>query len=181
MARDTRGPMPPQTAGLRRVSLNPSHWRQGRLILAGEAVATGVLGVIGLIGVLVRPQHDGWSVLGVSLTPMLSAVMLTIAALAALSVLHRRTAKVFTLGMGAAAVALMIICSVAAVHHDPGPMGFTAPAILLWTILFCWSIASAMWILPDQLQGPAWIPTRRTRHHTDSATSSRERFDSSGS
>jgi hypothetical protein len=170
--------MPPQTADLRRVSLNPSHWRQGRLILAGEAVATGVLGVVGLIGVLVRPQHDGWWVLGVPLTPALSVVMLGIAALAAVSSMHRRTAKVFTLGMGAAAVALMIICSVAAVHHVPGPMGFTAPAILLWTILFCWSIASAMWILPDEIEGPAWISKRRTRHRTDSAMSSGGRVDS---
>lgn len=178
MARDTRGPMPPQTAGLRRVSLNPSHWRQGRVLLAGEAVATGALGAAGLIGVLVRHRQGGWSVLGVPLTPALSVVMLVIAALAALSFMHRRTAKVFTLAMGAAAVALMIICSVAAVHHDPGPMGFTAPAILLWMILFCWSIACAMWILPDQIQGPAWVPQRRRRHRTDSAMSTGGRRDS---
>jgi hypothetical protein len=143
-----------------------------------EAVATGALGVAGVIGLLLRPQHDGWSVLGVPLTPALSVVMLVIAVLAVLAFMHRRTAKVFTLGMGAVTVALMIICGVAAVHHDPGPMGFTAPAILLWTILFCWSIASAMWILPDEIAGPLWLPRRRTRPRTDSAMSADRRLDS---
>lgn len=175
MARDTRGPMPPQTADLRRVSLDAAHWRQGRRLLAVEAVATGLLGVVGLIGVLVRPRDDGWRVLGVPLTPALSVVMLVIAAAAALTLTHRRAAKVFTLAMSAATVAVVIVCSVAAVHHDPGPLGFTAPAILLWAVLFCWSIGSAMWILPDQIEGPAWVPRRRANRHADSAISSGER------
>ena len=178
MARDTRGSLPPYTNGLHRVSLNPPHWRQGRRLVGAGALVLGVLGVVGVVGVVVRPQHDGWRVLGIPLTPALSVVMLVIAMLAGVSFLHRGTAKLFTLGMGAATVPVMIICSVAAVHHDPGPLGFTAPAILLWMILFCWSIASAMWILPDQIQGPAWIPRRSARHRTDSAMSTGRRFES---
>ncbi|AFM19924.1 hypothetical protein Mycch_5239 [Mycolicibacterium chubuense NBB4] len=173
MARDTRGPMPPETSDLRRVSLNPPHWRQARRLLAVEAVVTGVIGVVGLIGVAVAPHNDGWRVLGVPLTPALSAVLIGIGVAAALAMTHRRAAKVFTLAMSAATVALMIICSVAAVHHDPGPLGFTAPAILLWTILFCWSIASAMWVFPDQIQGPDWVPRRRPRRPADTAASAR--------
>ncbi|AKK26951.1 hypothetical protein [Mycobacterium sp. EPa45] len=178
MARDTRGSLPPFTNGLHRVSLNPPHWRQGRRLIWVEALVTGVLGVVGLMGVVIGAQHDGWRVLGIPLTPALSVVMLVIAMLAGVSSIHRGTAKVFTLGMGAATVPLMIICSVAAVHHDPGPLGFTAPAILLWMVLFCWSIASAMWILPDQIEGAAWIPRRRSRDRTDSAMSTGRRRDS---
>jgi hypothetical protein len=131
--------------------------------LAAQAVALGVLGVTGLIGVLVRPHADGWRLLGVPLTPALSAVLLVIAGAATLGSAHRGSAKVFTLAVSAIAVTLMVVCSVAAAHHDPGPLGFTAPAILLWAVLFCYNLGSAMWILPDQIQGPAWIPRRRPR------------------
>ena len=164
MAQDTRGPMPPQTADMHRVSLNRPHWRQGRRVLMAQAVATGLLGIIGLIGVLVRPGTDGWRPLGVPLTPALSAVLLGIAVLAVLMLAHRRAATVFTLAMTAASLALMIICAVAAAHHDPGPLGFTAPAIVLWSVLFCYNIGSAMWLLPDQIEGPTWIPQRRSHH-----------------
>ena len=173
MARDTRGPLPPETDDLRRVSLNPSHWRQGRRLLAVQAAATGLLGAVGLIGVAVTPPHDGWRPLGVPLTPALSIVLLGIAVAAALVTLSRRAAKVFTLTMSAGTVTVMIVCAVAAVHHDPGPLGFTAPAILLWMLLFCVSIGSVMWILPDQIQGPDWLPRRRPRRHTDTAMSGR--------
>jgi hypothetical protein len=125
-----------------------------------QAAVTGLLGVVGLIGVLVRPRTDGWRPLGVPLTPALSAVLIGIAVLTALVLVSRRAATVFTLVMTAVALALMIICSVAAVHHDPGPLGFTAPAIVLWSILFCYNIGSAMWLLPDQIEGPTWVPRR---------------------
>ncbi|KMO73248.1 hypothetical protein BST22_02200 [Mycolicibacterium chubuense] len=161
MARDTRGPLPPETDNLRRVSVNPSHWRQVRRLLAAEALAMGLLGVVGLIGVAVDDRHAGWRVLGVPLTPWLSAVLVGIGAAAAMARTRRQVAKVFTLTMSAVAVAVMVICGVASAHRDPGPLGFTAPAILLWTLLFCWSIALAIWVLPDQIEGPAWLPRRR--------------------
>lgn len=178
MARETRGPMPPETADLRQVSLNPPHWRQTRRLLAVEAAVTGAVGLIGLIGVLVHPRSDGWRILGVPLTPALSTVMLCIAVAAALALTQRRAAVVFTLAMSAATLALMIICSVAAVRHQPGPLGFTASAILLWSILFCWSIGSAIWIAPDHIEGPAWIPRRRSHRHADAATPSGRRVGS---
>lgn len=163
MARDTRGPMSPQTNGLRRVSANPDHWRQSRRVLAAQAAATGIIGAAGLIGVLARPRHDGFHILGVPLTPALSVVMLGIAAAATLAFTRRCAAKVVTPSLIAAALALMIICSVAAVHRAPGPLGFTAPAILLWSMVFCVNLGIAMWIIPDHIEGPAWIPRRRAR------------------
>jgi hypothetical protein len=158
--------MPPQTAGLRRVSGNPEHWRQSRRALAAQAAATGVLGAVGLFGVITRPGEDGWRILGVPLTPALSVVMLGIAAAAALASTRRPAAKVVTLTLTAAALALMIICSVAAAHRAPGPLGFTEPAILLWSILFCVNLGTAMWIIPDHIEGPAWLP-RRHAHRGD--------------
>jgi hypothetical protein len=163
--------MPPQTADLRRVSLNPAHWRQARRLLALESVLTGVIGAVGLLGVAVSAGHRGWRLLGVPLTLGLSVVMIVIALGAAASLVNRSVAKVFTLAMSAASLALMIICGVAAVHHAPGPLGFTAAAILLWTALFCYSIASLIWLLPDQIAGPAWVK-RRERRRPDIAQGS---------
>ena len=169
MARDTRGPVPGATSGLRRVSLNPPHWRQARWLLAAEAAAAAMVGVAGLIGVAVAPGGSGFRVAGVPLTPALSAVMLGIGAAAAAAMIHRRAAKLFSAGVTAAAVALMVICAVAAAHHDPGPLGFTAPAILIWAVLFCYNLGLGMWLLPDQIQGPEWLPRRNNRHHTASS------------
>ncbi len=166
--------MPGATSGLRRVSLNPPHWRQARWLLAAEAAAAASIGVAGLIGVAVTPG-GGFRVVGVPLTAALSAVMLAIGAAAAAAMIHRRAAKLFSAGVSAAAVALMVICAVAAAHHDPGPLGFTAPAILMWAVLFCYNLGLGMWLLPDQIQGPEWLPRRNNRHHngsSDTATGS---------
>jgi hypothetical protein len=131
-------------------------------MLLGQAVATGVIGVAGLLGVLVRARDDGWQVLGVPLTPALSVLMLGIAVATALAITHRRAAKVVTFALTVAALMLMIICSVAAVHREPGPLGFTASAIVLWAIVFCVNLGTSMWIIPDHLEGPAWVRRRRS-------------------
>ena len=171
MARDTRGPVPIATSDLRRVSLNLPHWRQARWLLAVEAVAAAMAGVAGLIGVVLAPRGGGFCLAGVPFTPALSAVMLGIAAAAAAAMSHRRAAKLFSAGVIAASVALMVICAVAAAHHDPGPLGFTAPAILMWGVLFCYNLGLGMWLLPDQIQGPEWIPRRGKGRHTTSSDS----------
>lgn len=94
-------------------------------MLAAEAVAATTVAVVGLVGVAVT-SGSGFRLAGVPLTPALTAVMLAIAAGAAAATIHRRVAKLFSGGMSAAAVALMVICAVAAAHLDPGPLGFTA-------------------------------------------------------
>ena len=161
MARDTRGPLPPETSGLYRVSLNPSHWRQVRRLLAVEAVACGLLGLLGFVGILIRGRARVFCPLGLPLTPGLSAVLLGLAAASALAMITRTAAKVFLVVVSSAAVALVIGCGVAAAHQRPGPLGFTAAAIVWWAVVFCYNLGLGIWVIPDHIEGRAWVRRRR--------------------
>ncbi|BBZ44330.1 hypothetical protein MPRM_16110 [Mycobacterium parmense] len=154
--------MPPATSDLRRVSLNPAHWRQSRWLLAAEAGATAALGLVGLVGVfLVAPVGVGFSVAGLPLTPTLSWVLLGVGATAAVSMINRRVALMFTAATGICAGGLVIVTAVATTHQAGGPMGLAAGGIVLWGLLACYNLAVLMWLAPDQLEGPEWILKRR--------------------
>jgi hypothetical protein len=158
VAQETRGLVPGMTARLRRVSLNPRHWRQTRWLLAAEATVAIAIGVAGLItSVLTETTGTDFEVAGVPLTPTLSALLVIIGATAAASMVHRRAAKWFGAVLSVGAIALVVVSAVAAAHHDPGPLGFTAPAIVLWAVVFCYNLGLLMWLLPDQLEGPPWV------------------------
>jgi peptidoglycan/LPS O-acetylase OafA/YrhL len=137
-------------------------------MLAAEAATAASVGAVGLIGAMVV-SDSALRVAGVPLTSPLSAVMLAIAVCAASAMIHRRAAKLFTAGVSTAAVALTVICAVAAAHHDPGPLGFTAPAVLMWAAVFSYNLALLMWLLPDQIQGPEWLRRRGNRRHIATA------------
>ena len=141
-------------------------------MLAAEAAATGVIGATGVVGVAcASPDSTGLRVVGVPLTAALSVVMLGVAVAATIAAMHRRAAKLFVAGMTAAAVTLMVICGVAAAHHDPGPLGFTTPAILLWAVVFCYDLGVGWWLLPDEIEGPRWLPRGGSRRHATTAAS----------
>lgn len=162
MARDTRGPVPYGQTDLRRFSLNPSHWRQARRMLAGEAMAGAVIGAAGLIGVyLVRPRGTPVWALGLHMTPALSWAVLAVGVAAAVSMLHRRLAMVFTSAVGAASLVLVIVSAVATTHHAPGPLGFTAASTVLYGVIFCANLAIGMWLVPNHIEGPAWVSVKR--------------------
>ncbi len=168
MARDNRGRIPDATADLRRVSLKAPHWRQARWLLAVEAVATGIAGSGGLIGLAVSsPDGAGPVVVGIQITAGLSFALLVVAAAAAVAVTHRRVATVVTASMSIVAIILVTLCAVAATHSDPGPFGSTAPVMLLWAVVFCYNFAVGVWLVPDHIEGPAWLPRRRTPRSTD--------------
>ncbi|MFZ1178693.1 MAG: hypothetical protein WAO15_21010 [Mycobacterium sp.] len=168
--RDTRGPVPGATSDLRRVSLNPAHWRQSRWMLAAEALATALLGGVGMVGVfLVAPVGVGFSVAGLVLTPALSCVLLGVGATAAAAMIHRRLALLYSAAMSICAVGLVIISAAAATHHAPGPLGLTAAAIVLWGVLVCYNLALMMWLAPDQIEGPDWVPKRRKARHSNAS------------
>lgn len=164
MARDTRGPVPVGESDLRRFSLNPLHWRQARWMLCIEAVLVSLLGVAGLVGVYgATPRGTGVSVLGLDMTPVLSWTMLATGVAAAVSMLHRRFAMVFSAVVAVAALVMVIVSAVAAAHHDPGPLGFTAADTLLYGVLFCYNLAVGMWLVPNHIEGPTWMHVRRSR------------------
>ncbi len=81
MARDTRGPVPGETDNLKRVSLNPPHWREARRMLAAEAALLAVLAVVTLVMAMTAGSRTpgphildigvsaalGWTLLGAAL------------------------------------------------------------------------------------------------------------------
>lgn len=168
MARDTRGPMPSGTSELRRVSLNPGHWRQARWMLGAEAAVLAMLGGAGLVGVyLVAPRGIAFSVAGAPLTSALSWVLVGLAAVSAAAVTNRRLSLIFAVAVCIAALTLVTACGVAATHHDHGVLGSSAPAMLLYAALFCYNFALGAWLVPDHIEGPEWLPRSRVRrqHH----------------
>jgi hypothetical protein len=131
-------------------------------MLGGEALTASLIGVAGLVGVyLAHPRGTGVSAVGLDMTPALSWTILTVGIAAAVAMLHRRLAMVFCAVVGVASLPMVIVSAVAATHHRPGPLGFTAVATVLYAAFFCANLAIGMWLIPDHIEGPAWLHTGR--------------------
>ena len=159
----SRGPVPDATSGLQRISLNPAHFRSGRWLLLTEGLLVGALGGLGLVsaGTHSGPGPASVSVLGLTLTPAQSGLLLGFAVLAVLAVGYRRAAVIIT-GVGAAAfLLLLLIGGVAAAYDRPGPFGFTLHGIFLHGLLAAINLAILMWLIPDSLEGPEWVKRPR--------------------
>ena len=127
-------------------------------MLAGEASAATLLGLTGLLVVyLAGPRGTGVSIMGLDMTPALCWTLLAVGVAAAVAMLHRRIALVFCATVGSAALAMVIVSAVAATHHAPGPLGFTATATVLYAVFFCANLAIGMWLVPDHIEGQAWL------------------------
>lgn len=144
MAGDSGPAGPDRGLRLRKISLNPLHWHQVRRLLLGEAVVLAALGIVGLVS-------------GFGFTRALCVVLLALAAGAAVAATHRRLALTFCAVVAVAALILVIICAVAAAHAAPGPLGFNVGEILLYAAGFVYHFALAVWLIPDQIEGPEWI------------------------
>jgi hypothetical protein len=165
VARDTRGPVPVGHSDLRRFSLDPAHWRQARRMLGGEALVATLIGLAGLGGVyLAPPRGMSVSAVGLDVTPTLSWSLIGLGVLTAGSMLARRLAMVLSAVVVTASLFLVIICAVAATDHDPGPLGFTAAATVLYAVIFCANLAIGMWLVPNHIEGPVWLSRRRARN-----------------
>ncbi|BBZ28552.1 hypothetical protein MMAD_28470 [Mycolicibacterium madagascariense] len=164
MAKDTRGPVPYGESDLRRVNLNPSHWRGARLVLGAQAAAALVIGAAGLICLHDTAFHGiGVAALGLELTTAFCWTMVVVGICAAAATLHRGLAKAFSVAVGIAALIMVVTSAVAATHHDPGPMGFTPGAAVLYAAFFCVNLGIGMWLIPNHIEGPAWVHTGRTQ------------------
>jgi hypothetical protein len=59
--------------------------------------------------------------------------------------------------------ALLFFSSVAATRTMPTPLGFHAADVLLHGVLAVVNLALLMWLIPDELGAPVWVPRRRGR------------------
>lgn len=165
MARYTKGRIPPYTRGLEKISLNPSHWRSGRIFLLSQGVLTGLLGAAavgwGIASPLAGPTR--LPLLGLQFSLLQGALLLGYAALACLASSSRRTALWFIALALAVWFALMIISAVATTHHAPGPLGFDLRDMLLYAVLVAYNTGLLIWLNADAIEGLAWVPRRRSR------------------
>jgi len=157
----TQGPVPGYTSGLQRVSLNPSHFRSGRWLVLAEGVALSALGIAGIISS--TAHRGGARALGLELAPWQAGMLLGLGLLAVVPALWRRVAVVLTAGAAVLFVVMLVISSVAAARGAPRSTGLDASDIVLYGVLAGLNFALLMWLIPDALEGPAWIPRRRHR------------------
>ncbi len=164
----TRGPYGRLTSGLRLVSRNRGHFREGRWFLLAEGVLVIALSVAGFVSGAAHANAPptGAPVLLLALTPWQSALLLAFGVLAVVGALRRRAAITVTALGSAVFVVLVIIGSVSAAHHAPGPLGFEARDIVLYGVLAAANFAVLYWLVPDALEGPDWVPRpeRQTEH-----------------
>jgi len=167
----TQGPMGRLTSGLRLVSRNPSHFRNGRWFLLAEGVLLVALGTAGFICAATHPDAPptGAPVLVLALTPWHSAILFGFGVLAVFGVLQRRAAIIVTALSAVVFVALVIIGAIFAAHQVPGPLGFEPRDIVLHGVLAVANFAVLYWLIPDVMEGPDWVPRRatQTRHRPE--------------
>lgn len=156
----TKGPVPGFTSGLQRVSLNPSHFRSGRWLVLAEGVVLSPLGIAGIVLSAAHPA--GARTLGLELSAWQAGLFLGFGLLAVVASLWRRGAVVLTAGAAALFAVMVVISSVAAARAARST-GLDASDIVLYGVLAGMNLALLMWLIPDALEGPAWIPRRRRR------------------
>ncbi len=157
----TQGPVPGHTSGLERVSLNPSHFRSGRWLVLAEGAVLVALGSAGII--LSATHHHDTRALGFELTAWSAGLLLGFGVLAVTAALWRRLAVKVTASAAVLFLMMLVITSVAAVRGEPQSSGFDASDIVLYGVLAALNLALLMWLAPDAVEGPAWIPRRRRR------------------
>ena len=165
MARYTRGRVAGETQDLAKVSLDPSHWRSGRILLLSQGLLIGILGATALGWAIVSASAEQARIplLDFGFSLLQGTVLLGYGTLAGLASAFRPAALWFT-GLAAALwFALIIICAVAALHHAPGPLGFDLRDMLLYAVLAACNTGLVMWLNADAIEGPAWVPRRRRR------------------
>lgn len=165
MAPTTKGPPPTGRSSLDQVSLNSAHYRSGRWVLLAEAVAVTALGLAGLIGSADNPataQGWGFPVLIFNLTQVHSEALLGFGVLAALAISTRRTTIAATALGAVGFVLLFTIGANVAAGGVPGAWGLDPWDAALHAVLMIVNLILLVWLFPDGLQDPAWIPRRRS-------------------
>lgn len=165
----TAGPVPGATSELRRVSMDPGRFRNGRWFLLAEGVLVSAFGIAGLVTASMHPHAGptGTPVLGLASTRAHSGMMLTFGVAAIAGVGHRRAAITVTALSAAAYAMLLFLSAVATARSTPTPLGLHAADIVLHGVLAVVNLALLMWLIPDELGDLTWVPRRRGERGSD--------------
>lgn len=163
MARNTKGRIPGKTGDLAKVSLNPSHWRSGRLFLLSQGVLILILGAVAVGWVIASPAAESARipVLGLRFSLLHGIILVGYGTLGCVASRSRRAGLWFTALAATAGFALIIPCAVVASHHAQVPLGFDLRDMLLYAVLAAYNTGLLMWLNADAIEGPAWMPRRR--------------------
>ncbi len=159
----TTGRVPGATSGLRRISMDPGRFRNGRWFLLAEGVLVSAFGIAGLVSAALHPHAGptGVPVLGLVSTPAHSGMLLAFGVVAIAGVVNHRAAVTVTALSAVAYTLLLFFGSVATARRMPTPLGFHAAGIALHGVLAVVNLALLMWLIPDELADPAWVPRLR--------------------
>ncbi|MFZ0834073.1 MAG: hypothetical protein WAM92_13515 [Mycobacterium sp.] len=177
MARLTSRREPGETPDFEKVSLDPSHWRMGRILMLLQGILIGALGAVA-VGRAIADSTEPAEIalLGLRITLLHGSVLLAYGALACLASLSRRAALWFTALAASLGFAMVIVSAAAAYYDAPGPMGFDLRDTLLYAVLAAYNIALMIWLNADAIEGPAWVPRRRPRKAEPSNADEQERL-----
>lgn len=146
---------------LRRVSLDPEHFRSGRPFLIAQGAVLVALGVAALtFAAAGATSPRGADLLGLLITTSQGVVLVVWGAAALVCAIHRSAAVWFSAAAAVAALGLTMVSAVAAVHGHPSPMGFDLRDTLLYGVLSAYNLALLLWFNADHIEGPAWVPRR---------------------
>jgi hypothetical protein len=114
-------------------------------MLTAEGLALGVLGGVSVAWSMgfTRFGADGTPMLGLKVTPLHAALLLTVGALALLACLGRRSALVFSALTACGWAALAIVCAQKVAHHAPGVLGFDPRDSFLYGALCAYNLVAS--------------------------------------
>ena len=158
----TAGPVPGLTQDLHRVPMDPGRFHSGRWFLFAEGVLVSAWGIAGLVAATQHPHAGatGVTVLGLTTTPVHSALLLALGAVAIPAAGYRRAAVTVTALSAVFYTILLFFSSVATARAKPTPLGLHAADIVLHGVLAVVNLALLMWLIPDELGDEVWAPRR---------------------
>ncbi len=145
------------------VSLNRSRYRTGRWLLIAQGAVCAVLGGAAAVGRITGDSLSGAgiSVFGLQISTLEGVALAVFGALAFVAAFRRGTAVALSAIGVVCGMTMVIVTSVAAVHHASGPMGFESGDILLFGLLGAYNLAVLMWLCSDAVEGKVWRYRRR--------------------
>jgi hypothetical protein len=162
MKSPTKSPYWGRASRLRQVDLDPSHYRVGRWLLLAQGLVLIGLGVAGLRAGVGHPRPAGGAqVLMLRLTPLHAGALLAFGLLVVAAIGSRRATTWATAVSLLAAMLAFTIGVTAATDGPAGPWGLDFGDAWLHAVVMVVDLALLVWLLPDELQDPAWMPRRR--------------------